>query len=556
MNNPVSEQVFPNSAKMKIQLMSQPDSHTLYDSLVFSMLIAAELDHSNGYIGLQNATIVPETLIWAVGQRHPQLNEQLQTVGLVDELRALLAQYGSLRDVAERLRKENFFATCEAYGHYDDDNGYLTPSDIVFAIDSGEWNCPSATAFGLIQRAAHAVAAQFSDDAPMLERYIDTSWKPSLDANSIALKLIATCQPGSGALPEEALVHMYRQLVACDDGLHTGFWFTVYLSVVGDWLEQDFPDLAAQIVKDGLSTAYYYALNAYRDIMSSVEVQWEKISYPVRSLLLQSKDESDILRVLEKFIKASSKSTHDEAALAVLLWEMIKRRSCAVEPTAVYTFNASSDCIEAIRLTDSNDTTCFVVDSEALPPELRSKTDERQVLVVPVSAYWLENREELTQTDGLSCYYRKYDSEERSIRSLAINRAFCCNHDSLWPLMFAWRRQFPVIYTFKKQCVLVNHRFNHFIDLRSIADTSGRHTPSIQLHATKNYGVVTKQYCSSSKAYKEEPLSIFTGVADLRTTRSTQTLNDTYVAHYREKAKDCRRRDSTRESQSSIEILS
>jgi hypothetical protein len=128
------------------------------------MQFATEMDNSNGYLGIGNAAVFPEVLIWALEQRHPRLIEGLQERGLAGELRELLSQYCSLRDAAERLRSNGYFASCDAEQIYGEDFGYLTPDDFVHALDSGDWICDNPTAESLIQLAVIALSEEYSCD--------------------------------------------------------------------------------------------------------------------------------------------------------------------------------------------------------------------------------------------------------------------------------------------------------------------------------------------------------------------------------------------------------
>ncbi|MBB5460242.1 hypothetical protein [Paraburkholderia sp. Cpub6] len=489
------------------------------------------MDHSNRYLGLGNAAVFPEVLIWAMGQRHPELIEGINEHGKAVELRELLSQYCSLRGAAERLRSERYFASCEAEQIYNDDFGYLTPDDLVQAFGSGDWSCDDPAAKSLIQRAAFALAEQYNCDEPEIELSIDTQWFPDNTVNQVAFELTATRISDLASLPRTALAHATHQLTQCDNVAYGSFWDAVYTSAICDWLEQDAPEVAAEIVKKGLSSLYVAAITDFRSTMISVEEMWKDLSHPLRALLLQVKGEHEALNLLRKFAENFAKCELEVSTYAALLWEIVKRRNCPAEHSRVYTSDATNALVEAVRSAPANEATCHLVDVTSLPDVFRIVADEKQALVVRLPDSWLEDLDALAHYDGLEPFFRKDTSNGQCLSSLSISHAFCCDYDALWPLMFTWRRHVPVMYVFAERCAFALHVFRHFIDLRRVSDTPARHWPTVSISATQDAGIASSAYVAvSNRLAGNRPLAVLPNITDLRTTSGTTTLKDTFLA--------------------------
>ncbi|WP_148654400.1 hypothetical protein [Paraburkholderia caribensis] len=486
------------------------------------------MDYTNGYVGLGNATVIPQVIVWAVGKRHPELIEEIQTSGDIDRFREVLGHYGALRVIAERLQRDACLSCCDAYGGSDDGSWHLTPEDHLHAVTHGDWRCTDPKAEKLLVQVLHALNTTFKFDTPDLDRHIETPWRPVVEANHAAFGLAGMQKSEHTKLPASALVHMNRQLLGCDDGDHSSFWATAYTSAIGKWLEQDLPDVADEIVKSGLTSGYFKCVSCYCSIMLSVEAVWQAMSYPIRMCLLKAETEGEALGVARTFVTACSKSQHEEEVLATLLWEMVKRRNHRKEPKNIFVSDASDPCIDAMRSRSEGKATGYLVDTESLPDDFRNLTDEKQALVVFVPDDLLENLEGLTRWDGLDCYFRKYGSDGRSVLSLAISRLFCCDHKALWPLMFEWRRRVPVVYIFDAKAAMALHKFNHFVDLLNVHKTSHRHRDTV---------VVTEVQCSTDAAAhvvlnghedSGRRLSVIPDISDLRSRMRTDTLSETF----------------------------
>ena len=494
------------------------------------MLFATEMDHSNGYLGLGNATVFPEVLILAMGQRHPDLIGTLQEHDQTGAFRELLSQYCSLRVVAEEMRRDNYCASCEAEKIYGDDLGYLTPYDLVDALSSGDWSCDKPDAKSMIQRAALALAAEYNCDEPEIELNINTQWLPNSATNHVAFELTATRISQLASLPTTALTHASRQLTQSDNVAYGSYWDKVYTSVICDWLEQDAPDIATEIVEKGLSSVYVAVVYDYLSTMTSVEVMWQELSHPFRALLLQAKTEDEAIRVLRNFVGNFEKTELETSIKSVLLWEMVKRRNCASESFRVHTSNSANTLIETVRSAPENYANCYLVDISSLPDDFRILTDEHQALVLRLPESWLSDLDALELYNGLEAFFREDNSSGQCWSSLRISSAFCCDHKSLWPQMFAWRRHVPVVYVLDEKCVFALHVFRHFADLRRVRDTPARHWPTNYTTA-KDTGNVSSAYVAVDNAARSNlPPAILANITDLRTARGATTLIDAFRA--------------------------
>jgi hypothetical protein len=335
-------------------------------------------------------------------------------------------------------------------------------------------------------------------------------------------------------LPTTALAHAARQLTLCDYVAYGTFWDKVYTSAICDWLEQDAPDVAAEIVEKGLSSMYVAAVTDFRSTMTSVEDMWRALSHPVRVLLLQVKEENEALNLLRNFSEKFAKSEPEASTYATLPWEMVKRRNCPAEYSRVYKSAATNALVEAVRSAPANEATCHLVDVASLPDVFRILADEKQALVVRLPDSWPEDLGALARYDGLSAFFREDTSNGQCISSLSISQAFCCDHDALWPLMFTWRRHVPVMYVFAEQCVLVLHVFKHFVDLRHVGSTPARHWPTVSISLPQNAGGAYSTYVTIGIGRPDNyPLAVLPNITDLRTTYPT-TLKEAFLAAHPE----------------------
>ncbi|WP_176082037.1 hypothetical protein [Paraburkholderia tropica] len=351
-------------------IVPNSEPNILYSALFHSMLFATEMDHSNGYLGLGNAAAFPELLIWAMGQRNPELLDRLQENGQTGQLRELLFQYCSLRELAERQRCDSYYASCEAEQIYGDDLGYLTPDDFVHALNSGDWSCDDPDTESLIQRAAVALAEEYKRGEPEIELKTNTKWFPDVAANHAAFELTATRISQFALLPTKALTHAVRQLIRSDNVGYGSYWDKVYTSVICNWLEQDEPAIATEIVEKALSSVYVATITDFRSIMTSVEDMWRDLSHPLRALLLQVEEEHDAQNLLRNFSEKYAKSEIEASTYATLLWEMIKRRSCPAEhsqDSKAYASSGTNALVDAVRSAPENEATCHLVDVASLP---------------------------------------------------------------------------------------------------------------------------------------------------------------------------------------------
>lgn len=494
------------------------------------MLFAAEMDNSNGYLGLGNAVVFPEVLIWAMGQRNPELIHQLRASCQVERLRELLSRYCSLRAAAEDLRSDDYYASCEAEQIYDDDFGYLTPADLVCALRSGDWSCDDPNAESLIQRAAIALAEEYKCDKPEIKLKTNTQWLPSDAANHVAFELTATRISRLALLPSTALTHASQQLTQGDNVGYGSYWDKIYSSVICDWLEQDEPSIATEIVEKGLSSVFVTAITDLRSIMTSVEDMWRDLSHPLRALLLQVKEEHEARNLLRHFVENFTKSELAASTYATLLWEMVKRRNCDSKSFDAYTSNATNALIETVRSAPENYANCYLVDISSLPEDLRNLTDEHQALVVRLPESWLSKVDAL-ELYQLQAFFREDNSRGQLCSSLRISSAFCCDYESLWPLMFAWRRHVPVVYVLNEQCVFAHHVFRHFVDLRDVIETPARHWPTRDTVATRDPSNASAAYIAVDNGARSNlPPAILANINDLRTARVTTTLNEAFLA--------------------------
>lgn len=285
-----------------------------------------------------------------------------------------------------------------------------------------------------------------------------------------------------------ALVHARRQLLASDDGSAWDLWQHVYTSVLGGWLEDDLPELAADLLSSGRVVEYYGEATRYLGSMREVERIWNALSPHVRSLLRCQTNVEFAVSIIESVVRADGTPEDEISAWASRVWEMVKRRGLRHRRHQTQHYNralvshGTSALIERIRSDTHARKTCFVIGRQNLPAPLRSMTKERQCLAIRLPEERLQVVDDLVSSDGVTCFFSEYRGAEDVVRlELQVNPAFWCKYDQLWDLLFRFRRAIPVLYVFDTQCILVIYPFSHFSNLKEIASVrhKNRHSLSI-----------------------------------------------------------------------------
>ncbi|WP_341318696.1 hypothetical protein WN982_27210 [Paraburkholderia sp. IMGN_8] len=434
------------------------------------------------------------------------------------------------------MRVEAFFSACDDCGIPAEDWGYLTLEDVLYAIAEGNWKCNDTAARDSISLVLHTAFERHEDDRT------DRHAQQTLSAPC----LFDVPRPGNpefgapdGLDPDTsptlkiALRHARQQLLAFDTGYDPEFWCKIYTSVVGDWLEEDLPDVAAEIVATGAVSPYFNHVWSYVKQMKEVERLWVGISYPIRALLRAEQNESEALHVIEQFVRQDGKDGTEVAAWVRRIWDMVKRRDSAQEqPASPVTCSDEWNAeVDHIRRAFRGGSTCYVIDADALPRSLRSLTDENSVLAVRLPERWLRAEHILSAPANLECFYWTNSSTEDTDLTLSINRSFWCSNEYLWPQLFRFRRSIPVLFVFKGKCVLARYRFNHFSDLRAVSDVSRKHLPTLEISDTewKHDGAAGFHTSMPTDGTSTKP-AIFTNLVDRSKVLASKNLRKAYVS--------------------------
>ncbi|NIE66850.1 hypothetical protein [Burkholderia sp. Ax-1719] len=462
---------------MKQPLHSEYQLNKVELALIAAIRLTASMDRS---ARLGSLIFVPEIVTWALEKSEPAVIQALADVGQLTNFADLLRHYAKLRPIAECLRISEHLRGCMEAGVDYDDNGCLTPMDMLFAVRSGEWKCSERVAYGAITRALRFVVGHEEDTLPASSPAWHFDLTRSQTASDAKTKSVdeayAADELDSALQPplDMAITHARRELLACDTGDDPSFWRKVYTSVLGDWLQTDMPEVAAEILEKGLTAEYFSSAWVYVSQMQKVERFWSGLGSPIRELLLTENDEACGVALIAEVVRADGSSVDENEVIAwsKRVWRMMQRRSsCNSErgsdPIRSIESNAFLDFVrECANAID----TCYFADIEMLPASFRECTDETRVLVVRLPEPWSAAPDELASQPGLDSFFWRTDRGNEYF-ALAISRAFWCDYEKLLTHLPSFRRSIPVLYVFEGRCALARYRFQHFSDLRALVDT-------------------------------------------------------------------------------------
>ncbi len=459
---------------------------TLEQALVYAIRLLDNMErHSYGGV-----LLVPDVFIWTVEQFNPELIATLRKEQLLSVFKKRLEQYYELRRIADSLRLEEL-VECEAdTNRVMPDPGPLELYDIKHALSIGNWQSNDVSAHGFFRRVIHA-AQEDSDFRETLDQQLDRL-REAYATTYYARASISTGHADGQAdqldpmVPEplaSALVHARRQLLACDNGTDWRMWEKFYTSVLGDWLEDDQPELAANVLIAGQVDAYVNDITLYSLAMRKVEGVWHTLSPHVRLLLLCQTDAECPISLIAKVIRAQGIAENEVHAWASRAWEMVKRRAVPAHERHVNEALVSQDTstvIERIRSDNLAHSTCFIVDRHCLPEPLHSMTDERQCLAIRLPEDRRQFIDQLVFGSGVSGSTSMRNIGESAVASsqLSVNDAFCCDWYHLWDILFRFRRAIPVLHVFDAQCILIIYPFSHYGHLRALLDRESDVSPA------------------------------------------------------------------------------
>ncbi|RQM47140.1 hypothetical protein EHZ19_15925 [Paraburkholderia bannensis] len=422
--------------------------------------------------------IVAELIVWALTKSVPSVIEPLVESGQVESLTGLLRDYAALRPIAESQRFNSYLKGCAEAGVDYDDNGYLTPEDMRRALESRGWRCGDPEARAAIARSLHFVLADSKDAEPIGRPHSAATYNVLENTHRNHVECPSAAQAADELDPvlqpalATAVAHARRELLTCDDGGTPDFWGKIYTSVLGDWLETDVPEVATEVLDNGLTSEYVKSVWLYVKQMDWVERFWAGLGHHIRDLLLGETDEVLALRLIGAVVNAGELhiEEHRVGAWSRRVWQMVQRRDSRAQKSAdsLIASAESNMFLESVRSSTKGYDTGYLVDTKMLPGRFCGLTDERQVLVVRLPEDWLSALGEIESQPGLYCFW--WEMGKDCGLSLSINRAFWCDYDELWSKLFKFRRSIPVLYVFETVCIFARYRFQHFSDLRAVAD--------------------------------------------------------------------------------------
>jgi hypothetical protein len=218
-----------------------------------------------------------------------------------------------------------------------EDSGHLTPDDMLYALQSGAWACDDLVARKNIERALvrvlrrNAGTERMSQSQSVVQNWLaeprqrNALYIPDLCASD-------TLAPQVAPVLAKALGHARRELALCDSGSGPEFWCRIYTSVLGDWLESDMPEVAHELLETGLVAEYSTSVWAYVRQMQRVEWMWNGLSYPLRTLLLRTRDEDVAIRLIAQVVQTHGMGEAEVPAWTTRVWNTVKRRDLYETP--------------------------------------------------------------------------------------------------------------------------------------------------------------------------------------------------------------------------------
>jgi hypothetical protein len=509
---------------------------TIEASLIYSVRLLADMDSAAGLGGVR---LIPEVFIWTLEQLNPSLIQQLRELDLLDRFRLRLAQYQELRALAEPLRFRNHLRAEAEICTDLEDVGYLELHDIQYALDYGDWHPADRSARLCFRRVLRASGATPYPEDKMVDALgeplpfgTNGSFPTSEQLKTLMEDTSASLNSQMAEPLETALKHIRRELVANDDGRESRHWAHVYTSVLGAWLQEDMPELAAEVLAAGQAEAFFDQLARFRHDAEQVEHVWNAMGKTVRALVLRA-DEPTASLVIAEFLRADDTAEDELPAWTSLLRSMLKRRGSAERSgmAAIVETRQTSDAVEQIRHAPNALHTCYLISCDDLPESLRTMVSERQCLAVRLPEERLQIAQTLSEAPGLECFFSEETGPGNVCKTqLSLSRAFWCEYKALWPALFRFRRAIPVLFIFDQQCILVQYPFEHFSDLRQITDVHPRYYSTVHISDGRWTDWLAQKSLDSLPDGTQLKPAMLQQVIDLSKRDTANALGDAYAA--------------------------
>ncbi|MFM0031767.1 hypothetical protein PQR70_36720 [Paraburkholderia madseniana] len=475
--------------------------------------------------------------MWLLEQQNPVLMEMLRTESRLNEARQSLLKLSRLRAVAVDREEVDYGPVPFSTATVRPGIAYmlkLLDAEPEFLKDTGY--LPLAEAAKAARQAAHHFVPFC--DTTRNERVHDVppSTSKAQRGTNVPTKAQAPQFFSSDGTPiSDALMHVENVLTAMDDGRRVDFWANVYTQKLGEWLEQDLPEIAFQLATETDSGMFFGRTLDYVREMQSVESHWHRLGEVLRAILLGPLcTPGQVYELIPRFLEAGVEPYMDEEEYDAVhierLWQMmLLRKNAPVCDGRAVTFacDESSDAVDSIREDSRNHSTAYLIDATALPERLVRMVGERQCLALTVP----EERLELIEHLSAQHYVARFEFESADkmgiTHHLAVNHSFWCPYDDLWPLLFAFREHIPILYIFEETCLLVTYRFRHFVTLRGLDDLTRHTMPCYDADTETHDGQLPSYICRLADGTTIRP-KIIEQIQDVRTSRASRRLCEAF----------------------------
>ncbi|WP_250522742.1 MULTISPECIES: hypothetical protein [unclassified Caballeronia] len=428
---------------------------------------------------------VPEVVVWMISKQQPEMYESLCADGQLPQFITLLTLYRDVRAEASRIQREQHWDAeaemcCEL-----EDWGHVELEHISEAIRVVQHDDhPKAAAFfarvvkaALKRREASRRARDELMRAGALASEAAQAPKQTVIAGGTHVSEAMRMAPvpvDDADLLRLAQHHAEHILIAGDNGRHSDYWSCAYAEAIVAWIEDDIPDVAAELVRQSKADALLVSIKQFIESMRQVEHLWDVLSAPLRELLAKADgSDADVSRIVEHVVRGElpEESEAGIGRCTAFVVEMLVRRYAGSDQVAksLKVFETESMWREAAiwdyRNSEDFGSNCCIVETSNLPADIRGETSERFCLLVDMRSVPLVNAEEFARTgeEGVDVHIVTR-SGGSGATMIAIHNKLWCQWDVFMEVMPRFRTNIPVVYSMAEKSVLVVHPFCFFAE--------------------------------------------------------------------------------------------
>jgi len=462
-----------------MQKPTQAAHDLLAQALAAAISEIADLDES---LPTGNYLVTPNVIAWILSQVRPDLSRQLEQTGSQHQFMQLLGDYGNLRPFAMSLQDKYLVVEPLALVEYPAPPIRIFYDSLLLALES-----PEAPVTPLFREVFSSIGPEVEErleqmDAiewgePDVIEHPDDHTAVAFDHRGEHAPIAGTSRQLDGSPANRALQWVIGSLLSMDDGSHHEFWATVDAGVAAGWVSEHRPELASGIATQEQSTQLHAAVARYVSRQRQIEQHWLRLGYRLRWLIEFYADRDLAAGIMET-------TTAVPAVDSSELYQMFCRRLAPRDrstPANAFRCDTSSTGIDEIRRDPQAFTTCYLLARCALPASLRGHVTERECIAVRLSEDWLPLSHVLTEDYGLGHFYSCEKGSDNSRENLTPNKAIWALKNDLLSIVKKFRSEIPVVYVFEKTSILVRYRFNRFVDVATIEQTSARSVTSLTI---------------------------------------------------------------------------